>query len=140
MKLLTFFFSMTNFSIGIIYNGANMAEELCTVQLKEGYIMPHRHITEFICEVWFPMIKDVLPEQVDVMGVLNEIGDIVGPGNTVELDINLAVYGMSGFGRSSTIKEECDTDITLIFINKKGIFEFDEENSTIIEVHDFLFK
>jgi hypothetical protein len=86
------------------------------------------------------MIKDVLPEQVDVMGVLNEIGDIVGPGNTVELDINLAVHGMSGFGRSSTIKEECDTDITLIFINKKGIFEFDEENSTIIEVHDFLFK
>jgi hypothetical protein len=126
------------FNIGIIYNRENMGEELCSVELKENTILSRPQLYRIIFDVWYPMIVDVLPEKVDVMEVLNEIGTIVGPGSTVELAINLAHHGMSRFGRTSDKPEECDTDVSLIFTNDKGIFKY-KGDSNICPIQKFLF-
>jgi len=126
------------FTIGIIYNRANMGEDLCSVEL-ENTILSRPQLYDIIFEVWHPFILDVIPNKVDVLGALNKIGKIVGPNNTVEMNINLAYYGMSTFGRTSNKVEECDTDVTLVFNNEKGMFRY-KGDSNVCSLQKFLFE
>jgi len=97
-------------SIGLVHLSDQMAQGLCTIQLTRPlYSIHYRQLIDAMDT----HAISTLPSIVDIDTLLKEIRTIIGNRGTIELDRNLAYYGVDAFA-------EGWTNVSTIFAVGKG--------------------
>jgi len=126
------------FSIGIRHTRTRLLEGLCDIHLHRRHEGLTPDQLQEIITICNQRVLSTLPGTTELIDTLRAIADVIRPGSTVELDLNVQHYGTKTFGSDVT-------EATLYFCRhdkpwpENGFDYAPEEGVNTYMLRDFLF-